>query len=591
MEFYYTDERNAQIVIALLKKHRIKKVIASPGTTNVCFVASLQQDPYFEMYSAVDERSAAYMACGLSAETGETVVLSCTGATASRNYMSALTEAYYRKLPILVVTSSRRNEYIGHNMDQVTDRTVLPNDVAKLSVQLPLVHDSVSEWSCTVKANNAILELRHHGNGPVHINLETNYSVNYNTKVLPEVRSIMRYSQGDSLPVLEKENKKIGILVGAHLEWSDTLTDAVDRFCTEYNAVVICDHTSNYKGKYKAFASLTAQQKYARSVLRDLDVMIHIGDVSGASFGINVKDVWRVNPDGRLIDTFKKLKYVFEMEEEEFFRNYVNKTDGAFMQESKNTFFGEYQDEERKLRILVEKAIETIPFSNAWIASYTAKNIPDNAVLHLGIRNSLRVWDYFDTKESVLGYSNTGGFGIDGCMSSAIGASFANKEKLFFCILGDLAFFYDMNSLGNRHLGSNVRILLVNNGIGLEMKLKGSPAAIFDEDTNTYLAAAGHFGKQSPDLVKHYVQDLGMEYFAARNKEEYTELSKRFLLPEITERAMLFEVFVDREEDLEAITMLRALAGDPPKSGGLQSNVKSLIGPKGTKMIKKILGK
>ena len=104
---YYTAERNAQIVISLLKSHGIRKIIASPGATNICFVASVQIDPFFEVYSCVDERSAAYMACGLAAESGEPVVISCTGATSSRNYMPGLTEAYYRKLPILAITSSR----------------------------------------------------------------------------------------------------------------------------------------------------------------------------------------------------------------------------------------------------------------------------------------------------------------------------------------------------------------------------------------------------------------------------------------------------------------------------------------------------
>ena len=84
-----TDERNAQILIQVLKAHGIKKVIASPGTTNACLVSSMQSDPFFEIYSAPEERSGAYMACGMAAESGEPVVLSCTGATASRNYMPA----------------------------------------------------------------------------------------------------------------------------------------------------------------------------------------------------------------------------------------------------------------------------------------------------------------------------------------------------------------------------------------------------------------------------------------------------------------------------------------------------------------------
>ena len=63
---HYTDERNIQIVISLLKAHGIKRVVASPGTTNLSFVASIQQDSFFEIYSAADERSAAYIACGMA---------------------------------------------------------------------------------------------------------------------------------------------------------------------------------------------------------------------------------------------------------------------------------------------------------------------------------------------------------------------------------------------------------------------------------------------------------------------------------------------------------------------------------------------
>lgn len=75
MEKLYTSERNTQILISLMKFHGVKKIVASPGTTNVCFVGSLQHDPYFEIYSSVDERSAAYIACGLARESGEPVAL------------------------------------------------------------------------------------------------------------------------------------------------------------------------------------------------------------------------------------------------------------------------------------------------------------------------------------------------------------------------------------------------------------------------------------------------------------------------------------------------------------------------------------
>ena len=61
-ELFYSNERNIQIVISLLKANNIKKIVASPGATNFSFVGSLQNDPFFEIFSSVDERSAAYIA-------------------------------------------------------------------------------------------------------------------------------------------------------------------------------------------------------------------------------------------------------------------------------------------------------------------------------------------------------------------------------------------------------------------------------------------------------------------------------------------------------------------------------------------------
>lgn len=163
MDTFYTAERNVQMLVYLMKKHGIKKVIASPGATNITFVASIQQDSYFEIYSAADERSAAYMACGLAAESGEAVALSCTGATASRNYIPGLTEAFYRKLPILAVTSTQHTGRVGQLCPQVIDRSVIQNDIAVMSVQIPTIHDAEDEWMCNVKLNTAILALGHRG--------------------------------------------------------------------------------------------------------------------------------------------------------------------------------------------------------------------------------------------------------------------------------------------------------------------------------------------------------------------------------------------------------------------------------------------
>lgn len=200
----YSVEKNVQILIALMKAHGIRKVVASPGGTNVCFLSSIQRDPFFEIYSSSDERSAAYMACGLAAESGEPVAINCTGATASRNYMPGLTEAYYRKLPVLAITCSQYLGRIGHNCPQVTDRTLLPNDIAQLSVQIPMVTTYQDQWSCEVNVNKALLELTRHGAGPVHINLVTSYSMDCSIKALPVVKVIRRITSVDDFPSIRE---------------------------------------------------------------------------------------------------------------------------------------------------------------------------------------------------------------------------------------------------------------------------------------------------------------------------------------------------------------------------------------------------
>ena len=156
MAYYFTNQRNIQIVLSLLKANGIKRVITSPGATDIPINFSLQHDSFFILYSCVDERSAAYMACGMAAETGEPVALTCTGATSSRNYMPGLTEAYYRHLPILAITCSQPSSRIGHYFNQVTDRNHVPTDIVEESICAQIIKDADDEWDVTIKINKAM---------------------------------------------------------------------------------------------------------------------------------------------------------------------------------------------------------------------------------------------------------------------------------------------------------------------------------------------------------------------------------------------------------------------------------------------------
>ncbi len=575
----YTDETNIQILVALMKHHGVCRIVASPGTTNITFVACLQRDPYFTVYSSVDERSAAYMACGIAAETGEPVALSCTGATASRNYLPGLTEAFYRKLPVLAVTSTQHLGRIGNMVPQVIDRTAEQNDVCRLSVQCPSVHDAEDRWACEASLNRALLELTRDGGGPVHVNLVTTYSGNFETVELPSAHCIDRIGRGDSVPPLT--GKRVAVYVGAHRAWSERLSSALDSFCERYDAVVICDRTSNYAGPFRVDATLVCSQLRSMPSAKRCDVVVHIGEVSGAYIGLSCGEVWRVDPEGVPRDPFKGLRYVFEMGEGAFFE--------AYSAQAEPSDAHPYLDEWVAADASVRSKIPELPFSNPWLAQHVGPLLPAGSTLHLGILNSLRSWNLFPLDPSIEGYCNTGGFGIDGCVSSLIGASLASPEKLFFGVVGDLAMFYDLNSLGNRHVGPNVRLMAVNNGVGTEFKNFNHKAAAFGDEADAYMAARGHYGKQSRDLLRHYAEDLGFEYLSASTKEEALEAARRFTVPEPCERPMLFEVFTDSRDESDALEILYNLEVDA--KGAAKQAVKSIFGDKGIAVAKKILGR
>lgn len=578
-EHNYTSEKNTQILIALMKAHNIKKVVASPGTTNVCLVGSLQSDPYFEIYSSVDERSAAYLACGIAAESGEPVALSCTGATASRNYAPGLTEAFYRKLPILAITSSQHRGRIGQNFPQVIDRTVQFNDIAKKSIQVSNVYSDEDEWAVGVQINDVLLELRRNGGGPVHINLETSYSRDFSHKMLPNVKVIRRWYEGDAVP--EIGDKKTAIYVGNHEKWTDELVAQVDEFCEKYNAAVLCDQTSKYPGKYRIMTNLVCWQEQYASKYRMVDLLIDIGNVSGAYININSKETWRINEDGEVRDSFKKLTNVFEMPEKKFFEIYNAKTGKRSDLSYYNSFKNEYAE--------MISSVPELPFSNIWIAMNSKDLLPNNCVVHFGILNSLRAWNFVEIDKSILGYSNTGGFGIDGNTSSLIGASIASPEKLFFGFVGDLSFFYDMNSIGNRHVGSNIRLMVVNNGKGTEFRNYNHPAAHFGDDADKYMAAAGHYGQKSANLIKHYTTDLGFKYISAHNKEEYLSGAKEFFDETFKEYPIVFEVFTDSRDESDALRQINNIKSNA--AGNIKNVTKGILGEKGVSTIKKMIGR
>jgi 2-succinyl-5-enolpyruvyl-6-hydroxy-3-cyclohexene-1-carboxylate synthase len=575
MDKFYTDEVNAQIVIALLKANGIKRIIASPGTTNIPITGSVQNDPFFEVYSSVDERSAAYMACGMAHETGEPVVLSCTGATASRNYLPGMTEAYYRKLPVLAITSTASVIEVGHLLPQCIDRSVIPRDVALMSVTMPPINDRDGYFDCEIKANKAILEVVRRGGGPVHINLVTSYMKTFGTVNLPDVRVIKRYFYHDELPPVP-EGAKVAVFIGAHKKFSAEETGALEKFVRTHNAVVFCDQTSAYKGFGRMLSALAVSQSlYERPNFGELkpDLIIHLGEVSGdyptqGFLSASEAPIWRVSEDGELRDRFSRMRCMFEMREQDFFRRHG---------EGKPEKAHGYLESWKAYATEISAGTPELPFSNTWIAGRLAKELPAKANMHFGILNSLRNWNLYEVDESVTTACNVGGFGIDGCVSTLVGAALADPTRLHFGVIGDLAFFYDLNSLGNRHRPKNVRILLVNNGGGCEFELSTHFGSQFGEQTGDFISAGGHFGSKSNALVKHVAEDLGFRYICADSKESFEAAFRDFVSGSVDGPPVVFECFTDFDEESKALELMAGIDKREIPNPHPQSVAKRLI--------------
>ena len=219
-----------------------------------------------------------------------------------------------------------------------------------------------------------------------------------------------------------------------------------------------------------------------------------------------------------------------------------------------------------------------MPLSNIWVAKNMSARLPANSMVQLGVSNTMRSWTFFELPENIKSIANIGCRGIDGTLSAVTGMSLVNPDKLYFCILGDLTFFYNVNALGNRNIGNNLRVLVINNGSGGEFHLYCHPCRSFwKDDVEAFIAGSGHFGNKSRTLVKHYAEAMGFEYLSAETKETVLNVMERFLSPDMTEKPMLLEIFTECDSESDALKIIRNLISAPEKEVTIKEKVKKAL--------------
>ena len=567
----YNIQENVRIVIGALKAYNIRQIVVSPGGTNIPISQAVQDDPFFQCYSVVDERSAMYFAIGLYLQTGEIIATSCTSAQATRNYLPGLTEAFYKRVPILAITTSKLERYSYQEYMQAPDQVSLPRDAVRQGFDLPPVTDENTRIQCMQDTVKAILSLTHHGKGPVQLNIRITDSLvkNFTEDYLPKIRTVKRYYIWDSWDDITLEGKKILLVIGESRPFEENKKKIIEDFCNYYNVVIYTNHLSNYHGKYSVNGNLIVSSGGFRLAGLKPNIVITIGGQTGdySIFGaltrnLNEYEHWRVSEDGEYIDTYNHLTKIFECSIDSFFNRLVpdGKVCGIH-----HSYFESWNSLFNNIEVNVD-----VPFSNLYSAMVLSSLIPSNSIINFAILNSLRCWSYFPLDKSVQAYANVAAFGIDGCNSMLIGESM-NTDSLCFIITGDLAFFYDMNALGIRHIKNNIRILLINNHGGAEFRFMTRSWG-YVPNTKPFISAEGHNGS-----AKGWSENCGFDYLSASNKEDFLNMKENFVSP--NPKPIVFELFIDPNDDLLAWQKF------------LETNAIVMPGDNVKQILKKIVGK
>lgn len=569
----YSTIKNVQILIALLKKYGYSDVVISPGGNNIPIIHSMDTDPFFNCYSVVDERSAGYFAMGLSQQFEKPVVMVCTSGTAVSNYLPAVTEAYYQRVPLIVITSDRSPYLLDQMETQKIDQTNIFHAVIKKEVTLPVIKDDNDEWYCNRLINEALIELVNHGEGPVHINVPTTGNpMDYSCQILPDVTKIEFIRERDIdvklKELVDKLNKKKVLLVfGENFRISDELEKLVDDFVKVTGVVAIRDYLSNININ-NSILSYRITESYGESdflsLLPDIVITFNNNFLSNNLKNFiryNRKNVshWCVDEAGVVRDVFKSLDTLIECDNLTFFKC-INKYIGNIKADKS------YIDAWKKAENMT--VISEIPYSDLDAVRQFVADLPNNTIVHTAILNSTRAFHLFLTDKKIKVYSNIGALGIDGCMSTFIGHSFAT-ENYCFLIIGDLSFFYDMNSLGIRGIKNNVRILLLNNGGGAEFH--------FNMGIKTVPTLNEYISVKHSKVARAWAESMNFRYIKCENHEQLVEGMKEFT--SFSQNPILFEVFTDMENDASVVQKILAeIKGSRSSKSMLKQTVKKLIG-------------
>lgn len=527
------DRMGLEHLAELMHKRGIRHLVISPGSRNAPIIDAFCKRRGFECKAIVDERSAAFFALGMAQQLKQPVAIACTSGTAPLNFAPAIAEAYYQRIPMLVLTADRPVEYIDQGDGQtIRQQNVFANFIRK-SIQFPQSIKTPDDlWYANRLASEALNACIDPVPGPVHINLpfsEPLYGV-----TIPQVTEPKDFTIAETEPLLSERAKndllqkwqssKRKLLIIGQLPPDEALTGLLKELAKDPDVAILTEATSNlYDFRFIAWIDRCLAALPADDQAFVPDLLITFG---GAVVSKRIKSWlrksplkghWHIDPADRSMDTYQHLTRSIPMPPRAFLRQWL-----PMLPKGEGAYAENWLKLSEKARKAHNAFLQSCPYTDLSIFQKIVEATPSAYDIHLANSTPVRYAQLFEYPHPFRFDSNRGVSGIDGSISTAAGAAFISGKPTLM-ITGDLGFFYDSNALWNKHLPANLKIIVINNGGGGIFRYLEGPdkTGLLEE-----------FFEASHDTSAEYIaKAFGLGYFQAFDEEGLVRELPAFFRP------------------------------------------------------------
>jgi len=522
----------------------LRHTVLSPGSRCAPLVHGFTNHPKMKCFTITDERSAGFIAMGIAQQIRKPVVLVCTSGTAGINYFSAVAEAFYQDVPLLILTADRPPELLDQQDGQTIQQREIYGKHVRKSFQLP---DDFSHpdkiWHTERIVNEAINLSLEFPPKPVHINIPirepfypketTKISYKKEVKLIEKenFETVLDKSVIQKLQNKLQKFEKIVVIAGQDFQNIKLCELLSDLEIPVISDIISNTHSISNRIQHQDFILLN---DHFREKIGQPDLLITFGkSVISKNLKLAFRkypphEHWHIQKDGYVADTFQSLTKVIPTSEWYFFKNvFIRETTSEIKVKRKN-YLKIWTNQETKFKTLFPDLFEKFKFSESEIIYETLRQLPTNSNLHLANSMTVRYANVFNFLnrskpiENIEVFANRGTSGIDGSTSTAVGHSLVS-DKLNILITGDLAFFYDRNAFWNRYKLVNLRIVLLNNhGGGIFTMIPGP---------NVIEKSTAYFLTPQPHQARLLCKDFGIDYQIAKTKTEFFDKLEGLFLP------------------------------------------------------------